>query len=414
MRLSSETETLDALQVLAARRRELPLTIVTSRPLRKTKRTSKRVREALRSEVLGQIDAQLKERRRRAFRGRVAVDLELQLPEGRYGAEMGPVVKGYLDVLVGSVYSDDAVVDHLTVSCSHAPGGTTVKVRCQPVDLFAASFDRSFRVAPELGLHNPESHPATLPWGLKGFDRYEQESLAYEEGILGEIHRLNAEEELAFEEDEDADFFPDVCEADRELADPQLRESLGPDLEKTIGYATGRRLTDQGFDSRDRPGAPPDWLDEVLANDLGEVRRLPEAHPGCFTLPAPQERKRRLGESSWDWEARKCFVSRSGSPWYWRRALFAEPLVLDISVRGGSAPRHDLDNLARRVSAAFCGVFPAADPLGGYRVYRVREGAPEVRVRVIPSIRLKLLRQAWERAEKLVLDERAERRRGHR
>src|SRR5690349_20912991 len=130
MRLSPETEALDALQALASRRRELPLVIKTERPLRKTKRTPKPVRESLRAEVLSQIEAQLKERGRRAFRGHVAVDLELQLPEGRYGAAMGPVVKGYLDVLVGSVYSDDAVVDHLTVSCSYAPGGATVRVRC--------------------------------------------------------------------------------------------------------------------------------------------------------------------------------------------------------------------------------------------------------------------------------------------
>lgn len=412
MRLSPETEALDALQALASRRRELPLVIKTERPLRKTKRTPKPVRESLRTEVLSQIEAQLKERGRRAFRGHVAVDLELQLPEGRYGATMGPVVKGYLDVLVGSVYSDDAVVDHLTVSCSYAPGGATVRVRCQPVALFAASFDRSFRVAPELGLHDPEAHPATLPWGLKGFDRYEQESLAYEEGILGEIHRINADEEFAFEEDEDVDFFPDVSEANRELADRQLRESLGPELEENIGYSTGRRLTDQGFDSRDRPGAGPGWLDEVLANDLGEVRQLPQEHAGCFTLPAPREQERGAGERSWDWEVRRCFASRWGPPWSWGRALFAEPLVLDIGVRGGAAPRHDLDNLARRVTAAFSDVFPAAAPLGGYRVYRVERGAPEVRVRVIPAIRLKLLKQAWERAEDLVLAERAQRERG--
>lgn len=32
---------------------------------------------------------------------------------------MVPVVKGYLDVLSDAVYSDDAIIDHLTVTCSY-------------------------------------------------------------------------------------------------------------------------------------------------------------------------------------------------------------------------------------------------------------------------------------------------------
>ncbi|HEU5062454.1 MAG TPA: hypothetical protein VFT79_04790 [Solirubrobacterales bacterium] len=412
MRLSGSIEEFDALQALASRRRELPLTLETDRPLRKSRRMPKSVKQRLHREVLEQINSQLREQGRRAFRGHVAVDLDLQLPTGRYEAAMAPVVKGYLDTLVGSVYSDDAVIDHLTVTCSYAPGATTVKVRCQPISLFAATFDRSFRVASELRLHDPEAHPTSLPWGLKGFDHYEQESLRYEEGILAEINRLNFDEELAFEEDEDADFFPDVSDGNRELADPQLRESLGPELERNIGYSIGRQLTDQGFDSRDRPGTPPDWLREVLANDLGEVDYLPSTHAGCFTLPPPLEEERFDGEPSWDWLVRKGFTSRASSPWHWSRALFGEPLMLDIAIRGGAGPRHDLDNVARRVGEAFCTIYPAAGPLGGYRVYRVPRGSPEVRVRAIPVIRLKLLRRAWERAEELVLAERTERRRG--
>jgi Holliday junction resolvase RusA-like endonuclease len=235
---------LDALQALASRRRELPLNIVTERPLRKMKKTPRGVRESLRRVVLRQIESQMRERRRRAFRGRVAVDLELRLPRGRYEAGMGPVVKGYLDVLTGSVYSDDAVVDHLTVSCSYAPGVATVKVRCQPIGLFAASFDRSFRVASELRLPSSGGHSPTLPWGLKGFDRDEEESLRYEEGVLSEVERLDAEEEQAFEEDEDADFYPEVY--DKELSDPQLRESLGPQA--------GRKHRLRDWPVADRPG----------------------------------------------------------------------------------------------------------------------------------------------------------------
>jgi hypothetical protein len=415
VRLSGETEARDALQALASRRRELPLTLVTDRPLRKSKRMPRGERKRLQREVLEQISHQLKGRRRRAFRGHVAVDLELRLPAGRHGAGIAPVVKAYLDVLGESAFHDDSVIDHLIVSCSRSSGaGATARIRCHPVNLFAASFDRSFRVAPELGLHDPDAHASTQPWGLRGFDRYDEEALGYEEGVLAVIERLDAEEEQASEEDEDEDFYPEVGDSDRELADPQLRESLGPEMRRNIGHAFGRKLTDQGFDSRDRPGPPPGWLEEVIANDLGDVEHQSTAHPGCFTLPPPPERERRDGEPTWDLAVRKAFFARYGSPWEWGRALFGEPLALDIAVCGGAAPRHDLDNLAHRVTAAFSDVFRAATPsIGGYRVYRVlQDAAPEVRVRVVPRIRLQLLRDSLGRAEELILAERAERSRG--
>ena len=414
MRLSGESEARDALQALASRRRGLPLTLTTDRPLRKSKRMPARERERLQREVLEQISDQLKGRRRRAFRGHVAVDLELQLPVGRHGAGIPPVVKAYLDLLGKSAFYDDSVIDHLIVLCSRSPAaGATVSVRCHPVKLFAASFDRSFRVAPELGLRDPDAHPTAQPWGLRSFDRYDEDALRYEKGVLGVIECLDAEEERAFEEDEDEDFYPEVGESDRELADPQLRESLGPELRRNIGYAIGRKLTDQGFDSRDRPGPPPEWLDEVVANDLGDVEHQSASHPGCFTLPPPPDGKRKVGEPAWDLALRKSFFAKYGSPWEWGRALFGEPLALDIAVCGGVARDHDLDNLAHRVMAAFIDVFRNAAPsIDGYRVYRVARGAPEVRVRPLPRIRLQLLRESLGRAEELILAERAERSRG--
>jgi hypothetical protein len=413
MRLKGKTEAADALQVLATRRRELPLSLITERPLRKAPRMPKKTKTTLREEVRGQIDEQLRKRRRRCFRGRVAVDLELLLPRGRYEAEMAPVVKEYLDVLCGPVYADDAIIDHLMVTCSYTDEGVAkALVRCLPVDLFAAGFDRSFRVSRELGLQDPDAHPSTQPWGLRGFDRHGEEVLRYEEAILAEVDRLDADEHAAFEEDEGEDFFPDVSEAYRELGDPQLRETLGPELEENIGLAIGRRLTDQGFDSRDRPGSPPGWLEEVVAGDLADVVRLPAAHPGCFTLPAPPERQRGSGELSWDRILRNWFEAKAGQPSHWELALFGEPVVLDIAVRGGAGPRHDLDNLAHRVGTAFRSAYPAVGRLGGYRVYRVGRGDAGLRVRVQPATRLELLRRALDEAQDLVLSERGERERG--
>jgi hypothetical protein len=325
---------------------------------------------------------------------------------------MAPVVKEYLDVLSGPVYSDDAIIDHLMVTCSYTDEEVAkVLVRCLPVDLFAARFDRSFRVGEELGLHDPDAHPSTLLWGLKGFDHHDDEVLRYEEGVLAEVDRLDADEHAALEEDEE-DFFPDVSEANRELADPQLRETLGPELEENIGLMIGRKLTDQGFDSRDRPGRRPGWLEEVVAGDLADVVRLPAGHPGCFTLPAPPERETEEGKLPWDRLLRNWFGSKAGRPSHWGLALFGEPLVLDIAVRGGAGPRHDLDNLAHRVGAAFRDVYPAAGRLGGYRVYRVGRGDAEVRVRVLPAARFELLRRALDEAQDLILSERRERGRG--
>ena len=82
MRLKGKTEAADALQVLATRRRELPLSLITERPLRKALRMPRKTKTTLREEVRGQIDEQLRKRRRRAFRGRVAVDLELLRQSG--------------------------------------------------------------------------------------------------------------------------------------------------------------------------------------------------------------------------------------------------------------------------------------------------------------------------------------------
>lgn len=66
----------------------------------------RRERRKLHGEVLAQVNEQLEGQRRNAFRGHVAVDLELELPIGRHAAKVAPVVKGYLDVLGESAFYD--------------------------------------------------------------------------------------------------------------------------------------------------------------------------------------------------------------------------------------------------------------------------------------------------------------------
>ena len=412
MRLSSRTETKDALEAMAARRRELPLRLVSDRPLRKPSgRTQTLHMGLLRQELLVQVEEQMSQQNRRAFRGRVAVDLSLALPSGYENTGLKTLAKAYLDVLGESAFFDDAKVEHIIVSRAVSSGEKAeIAATCLPVAVFAASFDRSFRVAPELALTDPDQHRTTRPWGLHGFDSHDEEILAYEEGILRRIEEIDAAEQEALEEDEDASFFPDLSESDRELGDPQLRESLGPELSQSVSLAIGRKLTDQGFDSRDRPGPPPGWLEEVFANDLGDVEKLSAEHPGCFTLPAPPQSKRAAGAPSWTHEVMKAFASRFGSPWRWGWATFGEPLALDIAIRGGAAASNDLDNLAHQVIASFANVFKIGKPaFAGYRAYRVSRGTPELRVRVIPAIRLQLLRRSIDQAHDLILAERRER-----
>ena len=117
VRLSDQTEHADFLNVLAAERRELALTITTATPLRKSRNSTQgrriaRLREQARSQIGEQLDAGA----RRRFRGHIAVELALNVPgTRRYDAGLGPLVKAYLDVLKGPVVFDDADVDHLPV-----------------------------------------------------------------------------------------------------------------------------------------------------------------------------------------------------------------------------------------------------------------------------------------------------------
>jgi hypothetical protein len=84
VRLSRTTEQRDALNVLAAGRREIDVQLVTERPLRKPKsRAQVAWMERLRADAATQLGEQLDARTRRAFRGRIAVEMRVRMPTGR-------------------------------------------------------------------------------------------------------------------------------------------------------------------------------------------------------------------------------------------------------------------------------------------------------------------------------------------
>ncbi|MEJ7784470.1 MAG: hypothetical protein WKF96_06675 [Solirubrobacteraceae bacterium] len=116
VRLSKPTEQRDILDVLAVSRREIRLSLQSDRPLRKGSNRVQRQRVAqIRDDLSREIETTMSADARRMFRGRIAVELRLALPEGRNDAALGPIVKAYLDLLSGSVVPDDERVDHLIV-----------------------------------------------------------------------------------------------------------------------------------------------------------------------------------------------------------------------------------------------------------------------------------------------------------
>jgi hypothetical protein len=409
VRLSPEIEHADFLNALAAERRKVAVTINTRRPLRKAKTaTHSRQLAQLREEATQQIYGQLDARGRRAFRDRITVELHLSLPSGtRHDAGLAALVKPYVDLLQRPVVFNDARVDHLLVLKQPASGDhATVLVRCLPLSIFAAEYDRAFRRLAELETI-PEPQPKFLDgqpvkrtWGLDRFDRYTREFLHEEERLLSLIRDLDDDEETQLAEDPDAAVDLDVPPGLAELGDAEVRTATRDQLQRSTSYARGDQLTDQGFDSRDRPGSSPAWLQETRTQDA-DLLELDDQGPGCFVLPAPLERKTAAGEPAWSQLIAAVFLGRATQR-PWRHARFAGPLALDIALRGRAGSHMDLDNAAHQVLREFERAFaPNTPSVDGYRVYRRPAAVDDVRVRVLPAIRLQLLSRAMDDARAL-------------
>jgi len=424
--LSPTTEAHDALDVLAAQRKELILDIETPRPLRKPKTARHAIEmRALRGSVRAQIRNQMRSQRRRAFRGRIAVELRMSIPEGRHNAGIGPVVKAYLDELEGAVVADDARIDHLLIAREPAETAEThVRVKCVPITVFCSDFDRAFRVldasqalaaarrstyskaaTPEHRAHNGLPRPQRV-WGLRHFGQHDREQLRYEEGILDLIEELDAQEEDQLSEDPDGFVDLDVSSTYEEFRDADTRASTRRYLRESTAFGRGDWLTDNGFHAHDRPGLRPKWLLETVALDVADVVQLRDDGPGCYVLPPPPEQTRSPGSRKWSDEiAREFAVQRAQDRWY--RARFRGAVALDIAVRGDAAPTTDLDNLAAKVLRAFNRTFAQSTPeLAAYRVYRLAADSRDVRVRLLPAVRLDGLATAMEEARRVVRRER--------
>jgi hypothetical protein len=419
--LSQRTEETDALNALAADRRELAVTIATAEPLRKGRNSQQKRRlSRLRADAQRRVAARLRAERRRPFRGRIAVEMRLALPTDRHDAGLSRVVKEYVDLLESAVVFDDARIDHLLVRLADPPpaGGATVSVRCLPVSIFAAEYDRAFKVLSERAapavstaqFRDGARIKPTQPWGFARFDMYERELLHYEEQMLADIAWVDQQEADQLADDPEGLWIDlDLGSLPAEFDDPQVRDSVREHFVESTAFRRGTWMTDRGFDARDRPGPPPAWIAETVALDAADVEQIADVGPGCFFLPAPPVRSTREGELPWARRVERDFAR--GLAGSWSRARFRGPLALDIALRRRAGLHGDIDNTAHTVASAFTRAFEVAEAqLGGYRVYR-QPAAPrdELRVRVMPAVRLDALARAIDDAREIVRHDRTDR-----
>jgi hypothetical protein len=419
-RLSAESEERDALAAIAAGRRELELPLRLDRVLRDGGRKAMNV---VRAQGAEQIVDRLEELGRSRFRGKISLILDIEFPAAHNQPALTRAAKGYIDLLHchNDVLVDDAEIDHLVVlGRTGAGSAAAVTIRCTPIGLFTHDYDRVFRIANELASEDDEPPPRFIDgkpvpfdpttWGLHDFGTTDRELLMFDEGILRRVEDLDAQAAEQLAEDPDADVDYDASPTEWELTDPDVREDIRGAFEPKTAIARGHWLANQSLDALDRPGGPPEWLDEVRARDVADIRSADDSTPGCFHLPAPRDAPGT--RAAWEAAVHATFAARLQQP-PWRRARFPGPIALDIALRGDAASFKDVDNRARDIITQFNTADAHAKPvLGGYRVYRLADAdVNDIRVRILPEPRLRQLTMALLASREFIAANRRERRR---
>ncbi|MEJ7784471.1 MAG: hypothetical protein WKF96_06680 [Solirubrobacteraceae bacterium] len=289
---------------------------------------------------------------------------------------------------------------------------------CLPSRLLAADYDRAFRVLPQGAaaalIERPERDPNEFPvsanavWGLAPFDEASRNLLAWDQSTLSVIDDIEDQEAAQLAADPEAFVDLDIPSPYDEFADWETRKSARRHLETSIAYARGDWLTDHGFDSRDRPGPSPAWVEETAQLDAADVSALNGRGPGCFVLPVPSTQPTAPGATHWDDQIEAVFAAARLDRW--TSVRFGGPLALDVALRGKAGRHADLDNITRKILTAFSSAFADADPVfTGYRAYRLDADFDDVRVRVMPALRLEALASAMQHARVVLHSERSER-----
>lgn len=299
------------------------------------------------------IRAELRKVRRLAFRGDVAIHLEL------FGVSLGRrdearrTVKAILDSLKGAVYPDDRAVALLDVSMQPGPLGATIAI-CS-AGQYADAFDVLAGASGDRGDIWDDDAPHDDPWRWNRQDEFRLEM---------------AEEHLADWE----------AEGDSEWRELRLRMI---DFNRELIREWKRdEFLSHPYSSSDRPGAP-----NIAGRVCLEHPHIPQ--PARVVLPGA---KRDSG-GSWTASARDAFGEHIGHWWPLTAPLSDIPVALDIAVGRRASGGFDIDNLAFRVLRAFLEAVPECSPIPpAYRAYRWHGGEDAVVIRFQSVERARQLR----------------------
>lgn len=398
------------LDALDAERRRLRLNLVSDDLFRKGSNPGQRRRmRKLAPELRNQALVQMLANSRRAFRGEVAVEIDLHAVRVEQPPASPPAVKAYLDLLEGIAYPNDEVVSYLRVT-RHA--GDNPWFRRE-----GDNFDLLYGPRPRIP-HGPEGHVEAqvliqpLRTYVSDFDRV----FRLREEVFGDRWDTGDEPGAEFfseQFDHGADSFrmDDLLEEERDDQAGRGVYSFGAEfgerlrrMRKAELRALRRKLLlGLGPDSMDRPGPPSAYTQWLwgLSPELKTAQTEALRGPGRFILTLPPTTP---GGEAWRETVRRTMTSHH-SGWRILDALQGTALAVDIAVRGVTRSPRDLDNLARDVVGPFEEVFCGGErgAVASYRVYRADLGPPGVAVHVIADKRLESLEKAIDGARHWIL-----------
>lgn len=404
------------LDAVDAQRRRIRFRLVSDELLRKGEtRVQKRRMQHLATDLRAQLRTQIRALGRHAFRGQVAVEIDLRAVSIGQPPASPPAVKAYLDLLKGIAYADDSAVVYLRVTrdaednpwfrrtrgaydvlygsrprIPHGPmDHVEVEIAIQPVRTYVADFDRVFDLRELVfeGDCDYRDQPGSEVFSQR-FDH------GHDDNRMGDL------------EEEERDHLAGrglYANDGPFVLDTELRERLCQMRRAEMRALRSKLLLDLGPQQLDRPGPPSPIIRLLWREDprYQEWATRETVGPARFTLPLPPTRS---GGPPWRETVRDTMaVHHSG--WRVLDALHGRATALDIAVRSmGQNPR-DLDNLARDVVVPFEEIFCSHErgSVASYRVYTTEVGPPGVRTQVIGDERLDSLERAIDTARNWVL-----------
>lgn len=297
------------------------------------------------------VHTELRKAGRRAFRGNVAVHLELVGVSLDRPDEARRTVKAILDSLQGPVYPDDRAVALLDVTMAPGPLQATITI-CSERQ-YADAFDVLSGVSSDRDDDDDlweDIFPKDDPWARNRDSKSDELDLEAAEENLADLV-------------EDRSFYPEALKS----------KLIGFNRRRIYEYKR-EELLSTPYLPTDRPGAAS--LAGRLWND--------DAHfpaPARIFLPARSGR----GAKSWMAAARDTFVAAFD---YWGTLplLRDEPVAVDLAIGHRASGGCDIDNLAHRVLRAFRESAPNLPSPPCYRAYR-RHGDDDSIVVGLHSVR---------------------------